>query len=70
MRLTPTETILSFKLDSSYQSVWVASGSISLGKSYVLSNGSSDVLSWTQSKQSEGSSGSGGGGGSRPGGRW
>lgn len=64
------ETILSFKLDSSYQSVWVASGSISLGKSYVLSNGSSDVLSWTQSKQSEGSSGSGGGGGSRPGGRW
>jgi len=64
------ETILSFKLDSSYQSVWVASGSISLGKSYVLSNGSSDVLSWTQSKQSEGSSGSGGGGGFRPGGRW
>ena len=64
------ETILSFKLDSSYQSVWVASGSISLGMSYVLSNGSSDVLSWTQSKQSEGSSGSGGGGGFRPGGRW
>lgn len=64
------ETIISFILDSSYQSVWVASGSISLGKSYVLSNGSSDVLSWTQSKQSEGSSGSGGGGGFRPGGRW
>ena len=64
------ETIISFILDSSYQSVWVASESISLNKSYVLSNGSSDVLSWTQSKQSEGSSGSGGGGGFRPGGRW
>ncbi len=61
------DSILSFTLSSSYQSVWIASDCIELNGSYVLSNGSSNVLSWTQSKQSEGSSGSGG---FRPGGRW
>lgn len=65
------EKILSFTLDSSYSSVWIASESIQLNKSYTLSNGSSSVLDWTQSKQSEGSSGSGGfgPGGFGPGGR-
>ncbi len=62
------DTILTFKLDSSYSSVWVASESISLNKSYAISKDSTTVLEWTQSKQSEGSSGGGFGPGGFPGG--
>ena len=56
----------SFSLNGSYSSCWIASESISLGESYTLTRDGTQVLSWTQSSQSEG--GVGGWGGGFPGG--
>ena len=53
-------TIASFNLDSSYNSLWIASDALTLNGSYSLTCGGSEVLSWTQSSTSSGDSVSGG----------
>ena len=58
--------VFSFSLNGSYSSCWIASESISLDESYTLTRDGAEVLSWTQSSQSEG--GVGGWGGGFPGG--
>ncbi|MBR4257280.1 MAG: carbohydrate-binding domain-containing protein, partial [Clostridia bacterium] len=57
--------ILSFRLTSSYSSVWIASESIELNNSYKLTKNGSNVLEWTQTSNIQGYSG----GGFGPGGR-
>ncbi len=56
--------IVSFVLDSSYSSVWIASDAFILNGSYELSKDGSSVLTWTQTSSAEGnySGGFGGGG--------
>ena len=46
--------IVSFVLDSSYSSVWIASDAFILNGSYELSKDGSSVLTWTQTSSAEG----------------
>ena len=60
--------ILSFKLDSSYSSIWIASESIEMNQSYKITKDGSKVLEWTQTSNIQGYSGGGFGPGGGPGG--
>ena len=60
--------ILSFTLSSSYSSFWIASDAFVLNSSYSIVKDGTDVVSWTQSSQSEGSGGNSSGGFGGPGG--
>ena len=61
--------ILSFELNASYTSVWIASDALAQGETYTLKQDGSQVLSWTQDSATVGSSQGGGfGGGGFPGG--
>jgi len=55
------KTLFTFSLTGSYNSCWIASELISTGGSYTLTQDGSEVLSWTQSSQTEGSAGAMGG---------
>ncbi len=68
--------IKEFSLESSYNSVWIASDAFALNGDYVLTKGGSELLSWNQSSSTVGSAGNSGfggggfgGGGFGPGGR-
>ena len=56
-------TVVSFTLEGSYNGVWIASDALTLGETYTLSRGGSQVAQWTQSSAMEGSAGFGGMGG-------
>ena len=55
--------ILSFTLDSTYRSVWLASDAIVLKETYSIKKDGSELLSWTQSSSTVGSAGGGSWGG-------
>jgi len=60
--------VLSFTLDGTYSSVWIAADSLEKGTKYTLTRGTTQVLSWTQESGTQGYSGGGGMGGGP--GRW
>ena len=55
------EELLSFELESGYTSLWIASEKLEQGSSYILTQDETELLSWTQSAQTEGSAGYSGG---------
>lgn len=50
-------TVLSFTLDGSYTSCWIASEKLELNASYSLAKDGTEVVSWTQSSATEGATG-------------